>query len=172
MIKLLQINKSKPLKGRENNCVGKQKLTRHSQSLAYFLMLFLVGCLLKVFSYDEQTWRPKKLHFPLFSFKIFFFLGRNFCIAPHNLNTRNRLAEICCFILNLKISSLNCFLGRRRRMFETKTMLSQRIPLFLSVVLPYYLILFYCSGLYNEFAAKSQCFVTVYIPQGVMATEG
>jgi len=81
-------------------------------------------------------------------------------------------AEISCFILNLKISSLNCFLGRRRRMFETKTMLSQRIPLFLSVVLPYYLILFYCSGLYNEFAAKSQCFVTVYIPQGVMATEG
>ena len=36
MMKLLQINKSKPLKGRENNCVGKQKLTRHSQSLAYF----------------------------------------------------------------------------------------------------------------------------------------
>jgi len=51
-------------------------------------------------------------------------------------------------------------------------MLSQRIPLFLSVVLPYYLILFYCSGFYNEFAAESQCFVTVYIPQGVMATEG
>ena len=138
-------------------------------------MLFLVGCLLKVFSYDEQTWRPKKLNFPLFSFKIFFFLGRNFCIAPHNLNTRNRLAEISCFILSLKISSLNCFLGRRRRIFETKTMLFQRIPLFLSVVLPYYLILFYCSGFpftTNSLQNHAQCFVTVYIPQGVMATEG